>query len=119
MGDAMMPLPAAPEGLSAAAGALWDRLAGDLDTARRGAAEVDFLALEEVLRAWDRLAEVRAVLAEDGVTTDGSQGQTRPHPLLNVERTLSRVLTEGLRDLGMTKRSYLVAVSSDGRLVAD
>ena len=47
------------------------------------------LLLGNALRMLDRLAQVAAVLAE-GVTTEGSKGQVRAHPLLGVEAMLQR-----------------------------
>jgi hypothetical protein len=43
----------------------------------------------ELLKTRDRLAEVRARIAEEGLMVSGSTGQPRAHPLLTLERGLA------------------------------
>jgi hypothetical protein len=50
----------------------------------------------ELLKTRDRLAEVRARIAEDGLMVAGSQGQPRCHPLLALERGLAADLWRSL-----------------------
>jgi hypothetical protein len=50
----------------------------------------------ELLKTRDRLAEVRARIAEDGLMVVGSQGQPRCHPLLALERGLAGDLWRAL-----------------------
>lgn len=112
-------VPPAPAGLSEASAALWPGLAADV-LAVAGGAEVDFLLLAELLHAMDRLAQVRAALAADGVTVAGSRGQARPHPLLATEVTLAgrvTAITEQLQLAPGLDRSNWYAVSADGRII--
>lgn len=106
-----------PSGLSEASAALWPRLVTDLrDTS--GVAEVDLLLLEDVLRAMDRLATVREVLATDGITVTGSKDQIRPHPLLVTESVLRRDIAAGFERLKLApnRRLWDVSVTPTGRL---
>jgi len=111
------PKPPAPPDLSPASAAAWAGLVADL-LATSGAAEVDLMLLANVLRATDRLAQVRAVLAVDGATVLGSQGQVRPHPLLATESTLRREVAQGLDALMLSPRHRggVLEVSPSGRL---
>src|SRR5436190_23682115 len=79
-----------PSDLSLESRERWPRFLADVaGTDDRGqACEVDALLLAELLRTCDRLAQVREQLSSDGLTVTGSQDQTRPHPLLGVERQL-------------------------------
>src|SRR5205085_2741627 len=89
----------APSDLSAGSAELWPGLVSDLAAIHKGVAEVDLFLLADTLRARDRLIEVSAKLAEDGVTVVGSRSQTRPHPLLAVERELRREAATGFERL--------------------
>ncbi len=60
------------------------------------------LLLADVLRAMDRLAGCREVLDREGLTTEGSTGQTRPHPLLVAESVLRREIAAGFERLHLT-----------------
>jgi P27 family predicted phage terminase small subunit len=86
-----------------------------------GGAEVDFALLADVLRAVDRLADVRGAIDRDGVTVTGSKGQLRPHPLLVTESVLRREVAQGLDRLGVTpaRRSRYSRVDRRGRIVED
>lgn len=110
------PIPAAPADLSPASAELWPALAADVQ-ATMGGADVDFLVLGDVLRVRDRLARIRAALDAEGVTVEGSKGQTRPHPLLSVESALSRELADGMARLRLSGRDrWRFTVGPDGRL---
>ncbi len=111
-------VPAPPRDLSEGSRADWPGLAADV-IAASGGAEVDFRMLESILRVSDRLVEVRAILGREGLTTAGSKGQMRPHPLLDVEASLRREIAAGFEQLRLTpnRREY-VRVSADGRLVS-
>ena len=68
-----------------------------LDEARAAeltATEEERLRVLAGMRA--RLDELARVLEREGLTTAGSKGQTRPHPLLAKERALGRAYSEGL-----------------------
>jgi hypothetical protein len=89
-----------PAGLSTASRRLWAELVTDVAVVTDGRPAASSLVLiEEVLRARDRLAEIRETLATDGVTVVGSRGQTRPHPLLAIERQLVAEISNGLARL--------------------
>jgi Phage terminase, small subunit len=85
---------------------------------RGQAGEVDALLLAELLRTCDRLAQVREQLSSDGLTVTGSQDQTRPHPLLGIERQLVAELAARLERLRRTpaRRPFGAATRPDGRL---
>ncbi len=110
-------IPDPPADLSEASAALWPGLVADLEAAKAGA-EVDLILLADVLRARDRVTEVRAILHSEGLTTTGSKGQTRPHPLLDVEASLRREVAVGLDRLQLSpaRRTWVLEVDSSGRL---
>ncbi len=109
-------VPPPPADLSPESAARWPGLVQDVQ-ATMGAAEVDLLVLHDVLLARDRLAEVRAVLAAEGLTVGGSKGQSRPHPLLVAESVLRREVAQGLRRLRLdSAERYRFDVGPDGRL---
>jgi hypothetical protein len=116
---------APPDDLSAASRALWPGLVADLAVVAMAssktttvAAEVDLLLLADTLRARDRLEDIGAQIAKDGVTVDGSKGQVRPHPLLAVERALRAEVATGFErlELAPKRRPFAVKVGSGGRL---
>jgi phage terminase small subunit len=96
----------APKDLSPSSKARWPELVAqlcyvhDVDEPAAG----DLLQLEDVLRARDRLEDVRGEIGRDGLTVTGSKGQTRPHPLLATERALERQVEDGLERLWLTPR---------------
>ncbi len=110
-------VPDPPADLSGDSAALWPGLVADLEAAGAGA-EVDLILAADVLRARDRLAQVREILASEGLTTTGSKGQTRPHPLLDVEASLRREIAVGLDRLQLSpaRRTWVLEVDSSGRL---
>jgi P27 family predicted phage terminase small subunit len=113
-----VPLPPAPADLSAQSRAAWLGLAADVEQTLGGAA-VDFDALADHLRAKDRLVQVRAVLAVEGLTVSGSKGQTRPHPLLVTESVLRREVAQGLTRLSLDASSRWRCRVDGGRIKRD
>ncbi len=111
------PVPDPPVDLSGASAMLWAGLVADLEAAKAGA-EVDLILLADLLRARDRLAQVRDILTAEGLTTTGSKGQTRPHPLLDVEASLRREVAVGFDRLQLSpaRRTWVLGVDSSGRL---
>ncbi len=110
------PLPAAPGDLSAPSRAVWPGLASDV-AASLGGAEVDYLQLADLLRSRDRLDQVRAILATEGLTVLGSKAQTRPHPLLVTESVLLRSVAADYARLGLdSKVRWQLHVTEGGRL---
>jgi P27 family predicted phage terminase small subunit len=57
--------------------------------------------LMRACEALDRLRQVQAVIAADGITTKGYRGQVRPHPLLSTEAEQSRILLATFRALNL------------------
>lgn len=118
----LMKLLDAPADLSETARAAWPGLVSDLRAVGCGA-EPDLLLLANLLRAVDRLADVRAVLASEGLTVSGSKGQSRPHPLLSTEADLRREIADGFERLQLARgrtaahgRDWRIQVGPDGRL---
>ncbi len=111
------PRPPAPADLSEASAAAWPGLVSDL-LATSGAAESDLMLLGNVLRACDRLMQIRAVLSADGPIVTESMGQVRPHPLLTAESTLRREIAAGFDALLLSPRhrGFHLEVSPTGRL---
>jgi hypothetical protein len=112
------PIPEAPTDLSPESVELWPGLAADVAVAL-GGAHTDYLLLGDVLRARDRLAQVQAVLAREGLTVPGSKGQTRPHPLLVSESVLRREVADGFRRLRLDGKERWRFTVRDGRLTDD
>jgi hypothetical protein len=110
-------VPPPPEGLSDRGVASWPGLVADV-RASSGGADADLELAGELLRIRDRLDEVRSVLADEGLVTEGSTGQRRAHPLVAVEGSLRSQLL-GITDrllLNPSKRGWSVRVGADGRL---
>jgi len=79
--------------------------------------EATLLLLANALRILDRLDQVAAVLAE-GVTTEGSKGQVRAHPLLGVEAMLQREVARSFVELGLAGYGVRnLGVDEAGRIV--
>ncbi len=113
------PVPPPPGDLSPESSALWAGLAHDV-AAVMGGAEVDFVQLADVLRAADRLSQLRAVLDTEGPTVAGSKGQTRPHPLLVTESVLRREVAAGFAKLRLAGPDrWRFEVTRHGRLTRD
>jgi len=51
--------------------------------------------------ALDRLKQVQAQIAADGLTTKGYRGQVRPHPLLVTEGEQTRIILACFRTLNL------------------
>lgn len=110
------PLPPAPEDLSQPSRAAWPGLSADV-TAALGGAEIDYLQLADLLRSRDRLDQVRAVIATEGLTVLGSKAQLRPNPLLAIEAGLLRSLAADYARLGLDgKARWQLHVTEGGRL---
>ncbi len=113
------PVPPAPDDLSAESRALWPGLAADVGVTM-GGAQVDFVQLADVLRAADRLSQLRVVLDTEGPTVAGSKNQTRPHPLLVSESVLRREVADGFRKLRIVGADrWRFEVDRNGRLTRD
>lgn len=109
--------PDPPADLSRASASLWPRYLADLRAASGELAEVDVVVLADALRVMDRLAQVRAVLDDEGLTVVGSRRQTRPHPLLAVESGLRKELATYWQRLNFDPaRHGLATVTQTGRL---
>ena len=79
--------------------------------------EATLVLLANALRVLDRLDQIGTVLAE-GVTTEGSKGQVRAHPLLGVEAMLQREVAKAFTDLGLAGYGVRnLGVDATGRVV--
>jgi hypothetical protein len=86
-----------PVELSPDGKALWRSLVADVESVTDGpAAASSLMVVDELVRAHERLAEVRTELSRAGVTATGSRGQVRPHPLLGIERRLANDIVNSL-----------------------
>ncbi len=113
------PVPPAPDDLSAESSALWPGLAADVAVVM-GGGEVDYHVLSGVLRAADRLTQVKAVLDAEGLVVSGSKGQGRPHPLLITESVLRREVADGFKKLRLAGPDrWRFEVDRNGRLTRD
>jgi hypothetical protein len=85
--------PAMPSGLGDRGRRFWRAVLGIYELSR---AEVELLA--EVCRVLDELDELRALIAEDGMSVHGSTGQRRLHPAVSEIRQrralLGRLLSQ-------------------------
>jgi P27 family predicted phage terminase small subunit len=101
-----------PEGLTSQGRSLWRALIEELELVHGGYGAAQLLVLEEIVRARDRLAEIRERITEDGATVRGSRRQIRPHPLLAFERRLVLEVDRGISRLQLTpfRRQSAVAI---------
>ena len=56
--------------------------------------------LESALRCWDRAQEARSVIAVEGMQVKDRFDQSKPHPLLSVERDAWSGFRHAVRQLG-------------------
>jgi hypothetical protein len=109
-----------PDDLSVESQQRWPGLVADIVATWPQAcvpSEATLVLLANALRMLDRLDQVAAVLAE-GVTTEGSKGQVRAHPLLGVEAMLQREVTKAFTELGLAGYSVRnVGVNEMGRVI--
>ena len=88
---------AAPKRLSAEARAWWRGLVAEFeitDTAGR-------LILQTGCEAFDRMRGAQKAIETDGVTITDRWGQTKPHPLLPVERDARAQMLATLKQLNL------------------
>lgn len=70
--------------------------------------------LRTAAEAADRVAEVRAAIAADGVVRRGQRGKVTPHPLLRHERAAATQLMTALRAIEVTESGATAAWSAAG-----
>jgi P27 family predicted phage terminase small subunit len=63
--------------------------------------KVSFLVLTAALEMHMRAREAREVIADEGLTIEGRDGQPRSHPLCTVERDANAAFLRGLKSLGI------------------
>lgn len=80
----------------------------------------DYAWVEQVARAYDDLARFRAVVAEEGLTVQGYNGQTVAHPLIAEMRKCEQVIQKCLSTLGFspTDRARLKLTELKGEQAA-
>ena len=95
-----MPTPRAPKGLGEVGRRWWSALwqGGErwLDT------ESDFLLIEFICRAQDRLAEIEKVLTTEGRYYETKQSQKLPHPAVADSKSVSAQIVSWLSLCGFT-----------------
>ena len=85
VGDQLYDLPDPPEELGDVAKQVWREVGPDLvDVGVLRSS--DLIAFEAMCQAVDRMRAAANVLRRDGVTSEGSMGQVRAHPALDIER---------------------------------
>jgi P27 family predicted phage terminase small subunit len=105
-------MPPAPVDLSDESRSLWNALVNDLRLVH-GVDEpgsADLVLLADVLRACDRRDEISLTLAREGLTVAGSRGQTRPHPLVVIEKELRAEIARSFERLRLTPRWRATAI---------
>ena len=93
-----MKKPQPPKALSREAKAIWRKLVDEYDMADDTAA---LLLLRSAMESYDRVQEVRAILAEEGLTVSGTAGTTKAHPATTVERDARSAMVTALRALNL------------------
>lgn len=86
-----------PQHLGAPGRGLWTSIQRDHDIADGAGLAL----LTRACECQDRLAQVRAQLAADGLLVPGYKKQPRPHPLLAVEAETVRLQLAAIRALGL------------------
>lgn len=83
-------IPRAPGGLRGSGKALWRSILGDLEVGwELDARELHFLA--RACRCADELVDLEALVDREGLTVEGSRGQTTVHPALSEARQIRLV----------------------------
>ena len=96
-----MARPRIPAGLGKDGKALWKAVLADLDPEwELDARELHFLS--RACRSADELARLQQKIDEDGITTEGSRGQTIVHPALSEARQLRLVQMRLLAAIELT-----------------
>ena len=84
------PSPKPPEGLQSAGKDLWKSILADVGPGwRLDARDLHFLS--RACRIEDEMRELERIVDEEGLTTNGSRGQTAIHPALAEARQLRQV----------------------------
>lgn len=96
MSDAKSTPPKPPAGLRPGSRSFWTRTVADYDL-NPG----ELVLLGEACRLVDDLAKLRGAMAKAPVTTEGSTGQVRVHPIYAAIANHSRVLAEHVHRLGI------------------
>jgi P27 family predicted phage terminase small subunit len=63
--------------------------------------EMAIAVLTSALEAHQRARECRETILQEGMTVEGRDGQTKPHPLLSVERDARAAWLAAIRALGL------------------
>jgi len=80
----------------------------------------DYHWIEQIVRAYDEIADYRRQIRKDGVVQKGSQGQPVSHPLIAEVRKLEERIDKNLSELGLSPtasaRLGLAAVKTASKL---
>jgi P27 family predicted phage terminase small subunit len=94
--------------------AIWTTGAGWLQPDR------DYHWVEQIVRAYDEIAEYRRTIRKDGRVQRGSQGQPVAHPLIGEVRRLEDRIDKNLAELGLSPtaaaRLGLAVVTTESKL---
>lgn len=88
---------AAPRHLSKESKKIWRILVAEYDIRDIGGLKILRVSLE----AFDRCQKARDVIDADGMTVIDKFGQTKPHPLLPIERDSRAAFLQGLKHLNL------------------
>jgi P27 family predicted phage terminase small subunit len=91
--------PEAPEGLGARGTVEWSKI---WQAGRWLWPDQDYAWVEQTARAYDDLAQYRAVVADEGLTVEGYAGQTTAHPLISEMRKCEDTIRRCLSMLGFS-----------------
>jgi P27 family predicted phage terminase small subunit len=85
VGDQLYDLPDPPKEIGEIAQAVWREIGPDLvDVGVLRSS--DLIAFEAMCQSVQRMRDAAAVIKQDGVISEGSTGQKRAHPALDIER---------------------------------
>lgn len=87
----------APNHLSKEARRIWKEILEEYDIADAAGLHILRVALE----AYDRAQAAREAIDQDGMTLKDKFGQTKPHPLLPIERDSRAAFLAGLKALNL------------------
>ncbi len=93
------PPPPMPEGLGPRGQVEWQKI---WDAGRWLWPDQDYAWVEQIANAYDDLDRFRAVVAEEGLTVQGYNGQTVAHPLIREMRACEDTIRKSLSTIGFS-----------------
>lgn len=89
--------PPAPENLTKAAAAWWQKLVAEYDLSD----PAGLLLLQAALECFDRVKACQRAVKREGMTFRDKAGQPKPHPLLTTERDSRAAMLANLKALNL------------------